>query len=102
MPNSPPVLRGRFGYRDGVTNCGTEAALVGDVDVDHISARRGYNILRLRNEAFQARPVHLDQQILALDAERETSPVPNLPEAAGQDFGREDTQPHVLDSELSL
>jgi hypothetical protein len=94
-------LGGRLGHGYRVANGGAQAPLVGDVDVDHISPRRGDNVFRLWDGALEPRPVDLDQQHLTLDAERETSAVTDLAEAASQDLGGENPQPHVLDSKLS-
>src|SRR3984957_10480793 len=103
MPNSRAVeLPGIFGQGDRVTDRRSQAALVGDVHVDDIAPGRGDNVFRLRDRTFEPRPIHLDQQLLTFDAERETSAVADLPETAGQDLGGEDAQPHVFDSKLSV
>lgn len=55
--------------RHRVANGRAQAALVGDVDTDELSARRRDHVLGLRNGAVQHGPVHLDDQRLMLDVE---------------------------------
>src|SRR6202034_2662246 len=87
MPNSRAVeLLGSLGQGNRVADRCAQAALVGDVDVDDIAPRRGDNVFGLRNRTSEPRPIHLDQQLLPFDAERETSAVADLTETARQDL----------------
>ena len=63
---------------------------------------RGDDVFGLWDRTSQPGPIHLDHQRLAFDAECEAAAVTDLSEPAGQDLCREDAQPHVLDSKLSV
>src|ERR1700744_2428710 len=103
MPNSRAVeLLGSVGQGNRVADGSAQAALVGDVDIDDVAPGRCDNVLGLWDGTSEQRPIHLDQQLLTLDAEREASAVTDLTETASQDLGGEEAQPHVFDSKLSV
>jgi hypothetical protein len=95
-------LLGRVRQGHRVADRGAQAALVGDVDIDDIAPGRGDNVFGLWDQTFEPRAIHLDQQLLTFDAEREASAVANLTETASQDLGGKEAQPHVFDSKLSV
>ena len=76
--------------------CG-HAALVGEIDVGEPAAGDGHDVLGLWEGPGQAWPVHLDDEHLLFDMEREAAAIAYLAKSAGVK-----TSGDVLDSKLSV